>query len=183
MRALDPLMLAALEASVVVPAFLASLQFQSGIQYIWSGIGPLVYNSNTYLGVGSLGGIGTINEGTEVQAAGTALTLSGIDPALYSACMDDIQLGAPAQIWFACLNNGQIIGTPYLLFSGQVDKPHISTGATTITVSLALENRLANLQRASARLWTAADQNKDNPTDSAFNWVEILNDISLRWGD
>jgi hypothetical protein len=74
---------------------------------------------------------------------------------------------------------------PTLNDGGQlaVDKPHISTGATTITVSLALENRLANLQRASARLWTAADQNIEYPTDSAFNWVEVLNDISLRWGD
>lgn len=182
MRVLDPLMLAALQASVVVPAFLVSLQFKSGPQYIWSGVGPLVYNSNTYLGVGSLGGVGTISEGTEVQADGTALTLSGIDPALYSACLTDIQLGAPAQVWFACMSNGQIIGTPYLLFSGQVDKPHITTGANTITISLALENRLANLQRASARLWTAADQNMEYPTDSAFNFVEILNDMALRWG-
>ena len=183
MRALDPLMQSALLAGVLVPAFLAQLTFASSTEYVWTGYGPLTYGGNTYQGIGSLAGLGSIKEGTTVQADGTTVSLSGIDPTLYGECMSDIQLGAPATIWFALLNNGQVIGTPYRLFQGLVDKPTVTTGADTITISLALENKLVNLQRPSARRYTAADQHMKYSDDTAFNWVEVLNDIALRWGD
>lgn len=182
MRALDPLMIAALQTGVIVPALLAELTFRSSIQHAWTGYGPLTWNGHTYLGVGSLAGMGTISEGMEVRADGTSVSLSGIDPTLYAASMDDIQLGASATIWFALLSGGVFIGTPYTLFKGQVDKPSVSTGADSITISLALENRLTNLQHATNRRYTAADQHILYPTDTAFNWVELLNDLALRWG-
>jgi hypothetical protein len=181
-RNLDSTLLAALTAGVVHPALLVQLTFRTGTHYIWTGIGPLVSNGQTFTGVGSLGNMGAISEGTSVQADGTTLSLSGIDPVLYAECMTDIQLGAPAKIWLTVLNQGVMVGAPYLLFSGLVDKPSVTTGSTSITVSLALENRLINLQRPSARRYTAADQHIKYPDDTAFNWVEMLNDIALVWG-
>ena len=50
-----------------------------------------------------------------------------------------------------------------------------------MTIALKLENRLVNLQRANMRRYTAADQNLYYPGDTAFNWVEILNDQALKW--
>lgn len=175
-------MQAALDAGVIVPAIMAQITFRTGTQYIWSGIGDLVYDAHTFQGVGSLGTIGVIAEGTEVKADGTTVELSGIDPTLYNDCLDEIQLGAPAKVWFALLSEGVVIGAPYLLFAGQVDKPTFSTGPDAITISLALENKLTNLQRASARRYTAADQHILYPDDIAFNWVELLSDMALVWG-
>lgn len=106
MRQLDPNMQAALSAGVIVPALLCQLTFTSGTQYIWSGIGDLVWNGNTYTGVGTLGSVGAITEGTTVRANGTTVTLSGIDATLYGDCMSDIQLGATAKLWFALLSPG-----------------------------------------------------------------------------
>lgn len=181
-RSLDPLIQEGLASGLISPAILAQFTFRSGVQYVWSGIGNLVYNAQTFVGVGSLGGLGVVTEGTDVEAQGTTVSLSGIDPTLYAECMTDIQLGAPAKIWFALLSNGVLLGAPYLLFSGIVDKPTVSTGADSINISLALENRLTNLQRATQRRYTAADQHIKYPDDTAFNWVEILNDQALVWG-
>jgi hypothetical protein len=175
-------MLASLTSSAIRPGFLASLTFHTGAQYVWSGAGNLVYNGNTYRGVGSLGRIGTIDEGTDVRAAGTTVTLSAIDPALLSECLSDIQLGAPAAIYFALFDtNLALIGTPYPLFVGTVDQPVIQIGPTEMTISLKLENKLVNLQRANMRRYTAADQRRYYPNDTAFNWVELLNDMALKW--
>ena len=181
-RDLDPNLQAAIGAGVIVPCIMANLGFRSSTQYVWTGYGPLTYNANTYKGVGSLAGLGAITEGIAVRADGTSVSLSGIDPTLYSACMDDIQLGAPADIFLALLTQGAIIGQPYKLFSGQIDKPSVSPGPDAITVSLALESRLTNLQRPNARRYTQVDQRRYYPTDTAFRWVEILADIALRWG-
>jgi len=176
-------LLPTLASSFFRPAFLVMLTLRSSTQYMWSGVGPLVYSGNTYLGIGSLGQMGPISEGVEVKAEGTSLTLSGIDPALLNDCLTDIKVGAPAKIWFTALNvANHIIGTPYLLFSGQVDKPSITTGVETISISLALETRMFNLQRATQRRYTSADQRVLYPDDTGFNSVESLSDVALRWG-
>lgn len=182
MRTIDPAMKAALAAGVIVPAFLADLTFVTGTQYVWSGVGPLLWNGNTYQGVGSLGSIGTITEGTSVQANGTTVTLSGIDATLYGDCMEDIQLGASAKLRFALLSQGAIIGMPQLIFSGQVDQPTVSEGGDTISITLALETRMMNLQRPRMVRYTSADQRLKYPTDNSMQYIEQLNDIALIWG-
>ena len=113
---------------------------------------------------------------------GTSLSLSGIDSALYAECLTDIQLGAPAVVWIVFLSQGAVIGTPYRQFSGQVDKPSVNVAGESITISLALENRLTNLQRPSSRRYTSTDQRIKYPDDTGFVWVEPLNDIALIWG-
>jgi hypothetical protein len=175
-------MLASLISSPIRPGFLAMLTFRTVTEYVWSGLGNLVYGGNTYRGVGSLGRIGSISEATEVRAIGTSVTLSAIDPALLAECLNDIQLGAPAKIYFALFDEAlNIIGSPYPLFVGTVDQPVIQIGIDQMAITLKLENKLANLQRANMRRYTAADQGLKHPTDTAFNWVEILNDLALKW--
>ena len=182
-RALDPAMAAALSNGIIVPAILMMLQFRTGTRWIWNGIGDFVYNAQTYKGVGSLGKIGAISEGTELKADGVTVMLSGIDPILQAECMADIQLGAPAKIWFALFQNGaSLIGSPYLLFSGTVDQPTVTISPEAIGISLQLENKFIDLQRATQRRYTSADQRLRYPDDTAFSWVETLNDQALLWG-
>lgn len=181
-RNLDPAMAAGLQAGVIVPAFLAQITFRSETSYIWTGYGPLVYGGNTYLGVGALAGLGDVTEGVEVRADGTSVSLSGIDPSLYGECMADIQVGAPAYVWFALLGQGQVIGQPYMIFGGCVDKPVVSTGPEEIAITLALESRVSNLQRANCQTYSSADQRVKYPDDTGFSWVEQQNDAAWNWG-
>jgi len=98
-----------------------------------------------------------------------------------TAAMQDVEIGAPATIWFGLIQNGQLIGT-YQIFKGLVDQPSISIDTETVSITLALENRLTDLQRGNGRRYTSADQNLYYPDDTGFTWVEILNDQALRWG-
>jgi len=183
MRDLDPALASALSNGIIMPAILCMLTFASGTKYVWSGVGNLVYETQTYTGVGSLGTLGSINEGIEVKADGTTVKLSGIDPVLQAECMADIQLGAPAKIWFALFTQeGALIGAPYLIFSGSVDRPIVTVSPGEIAITLSLENKLIDLQRANQRRYTSADQRIAYPTDIGFAWVEILNDQALIWG-
>lgn len=422
-RNLDPSLQAALPNGLISPAVLAALTFKSGIMYAWSGVGDLVYAGNTYKGVGMLGKVSPVQEGTDVKADGMTVMLSGIQLAalvnnpppagltppttppagtyiawaaptrasavegpgggttatlsggrvvldyisglgeqsaeaiwsgfippslpadavitgIYPVCvassvvsgipgilgssfglpggtfssaqfsgislgtteaaitsasvnvsltggengvqqtvnvtavalaiyytsasnavsalneaLADIQLGAPAKIYFALLSTGNgtlavtgsttsgsnsvpvsstagiavgmsisgagipggttvtavgsgtltlsanatatatgvaltvgpvpygtVLGAPYLIFSGQIDQPTVDIDTETISITLALENRLTNLARPSSRRYTAADQHIAYPDDIGFNWVEALNDIAERWG-
>lgn len=180
-RNADSGLLAAFASGLLVPAIFAQLGFRSGMQYVWSGIGPIVVDAQTYTGVGSLAQLGAIAEGTDVQASGTTVTLSGIDPTLLSECMTDIKSGAEAKIWIGAFAGLTLIAR-YLMFDGIVDKPTVTESDQTISITLALESRLLDLGRATQRRYTAADQNNVFPTDMAFNWVEILNDAAFNWG-
>lgn len=182
-RSVDSTLSAALVAEEIYPAILADLTFRSGPQYVWTGVGDLVWSGNTYSGVGSLGYCSGVPEGVSVQAQGTTVSLSGIDSTLLNDCLTDIQIGAAATLWIGALQNGAIVGTPYKWFSGTVDKAPIRTGPKTMTIALSLETRMSLLQRGSNRRYTAADQRRKYPTDTAFDWVEILNDVALRWGN
>jgi len=144
----------------------------------------LSYGGNNYVGTGALGTIGGLSEGTGVQADGTTVSLSGIDPVYLAEAMTDIQLGAPAEIFFGAVNpvTGALQGVPYRIFRGVVDQPTIDVDQSTVSITLALENRMLDLQRAQCQRYTATDQRLHYPTDMAFDWVEILSDIALREG-
>jgi hypothetical protein len=184
-RNIDPVLLAALSAGFVQPVHLVQVTFRSKTCYIWSGVGGLLWNGNVFLGVGSLGAVGDYMEGVDLRADGSGLTLSGIDPVWLGEALDDVWLGAPAYRWLGAVQPGTrtLIGTPYLLFSGQVDKPTVTTGPEKVSITLPLETRLINGARPNGRLYTANDQHSNGyPDDTGFNWVESLNCIALGWG-
>ncbi|RZU39324.1 hypothetical protein [Edaphobacter modestus] len=182
-RQIDPSMYSALQTGTIIPFFIAELAFKTSVQRVWSGVGNLTVDGQLFVGVGSFAQVGTIQEGTNVEAYGTTLTLSGIDPVLLEESLVDVQPGAQAIIWFGLMNQaGNVIGTPYQIFSGTMDQPSVSVGPDSITITLALENRMIDLSRASNRRYTSADQRIQYPTDSGFSWVEVLNDQALIWG-
>ena len=175
-------MLDQIETNFIRPAFLADITFASMNVHCWTGAGNITYNGNTYLGVGSFGSVGRIIDGSDVQAYGTTLQLSGIDTTFLSESMTDIQLGAPIAISFALLDsNANVMGNAYPLVIGTVDQPAIKIGTSTCSITLAVENKLSNLQRANMRRYTAADQQLYYPGDTLFNAVEYLNDLALIW--
>lgn len=181
-RQLDSSMATALASGSIQPFFMAQLSFKTSQQWIWTGVGNLVWNSQTFIGVGSFAKLGTITEGTDVHAYGTTVTLSGIDPVLLGDCLTEVVPGAQATLWFGCMTNGVIVGSPYLIFKGTMDRPTISMGTDTASVTLALETKLLDLSRASNRRYTQAEQRNRYPTDTAFAGVEILNDQAINWG-
>ncbi len=180
-RNLSTQMIQAITSNEVVPCILVDLTLTTGVTHIWSGVGSISYNGNTYAGVGSLGSIGDVTEGVDVKAEGTSITLSGIDPSLMQDSLNDIQLGAPVTLWFAIFENGAITAAQ-VLYTGTVDRPVIPVSPESISITLALENRMLNLQRPSNRRYTSSDQRYLYPDDIGFHWVELLSDMALRWG-
>ncbi len=186
-RNVDPALMAALTAANVWLAVLGLFRFRSGTEYVWTGPGPLVWQGNTFKGVGSLGRVGDVTDSGTEEARGTTVELSGLDAAWLSDVQTEIRQGAPAKLWLAALTPELgIIGTPYMFFRGGLDKARVEIlpptldGQGTSRITLNLETRLINHGRPNARRYTSADQNANGyPTDSFFDWVEQLNDLAL----
>jgi hypothetical protein len=165
------------------PIVLVQAQFTSGTIYVWSGIGTLSWNGHPWLGVGTLGSISTLSEGTEVEAQGIAIGLSGIPSDLILQILGECRPNAPVKVWLGAVDSaGAVIVDPYQSFSGRMDVPEIQEGAETCSVSIHVENRLIDLGRARERRWTHEDQKIDYPTDLGFEYVASLQEWNGLWG-
>src|ERR1035441_8735896 len=71
MRAMSSAMLAAITSPGIQPAFFVMATFATGPVYLWSGIGSIFWNGQTWLGVGTLGSISVAEEGSTVEAKGS----------------------------------------------------------------------------------------------------------------
>ena len=61
---------------------MAELDYPSAPVYVHSGVGEIFFGGHTFLGVGQLGKMSSLEETSELQTFGFQLTLSGVDNAL-----------------------------------------------------------------------------------------------------
>jgi hypothetical protein len=188
-------MAAALSASQVRMALFAALQFGDNTIYVWSGLGNMTWNGMTFQGVGSLGMIEGLSEGSTVEAKGVKLSLSGIPSALVSEVLFEVRVLRTAQIWLALYDaNLSLIADPLLSYQGRMDQPEIVDDAEHCTVTINLENVLVDLNRAVNRRYTDVDQQLDladtltrlglasTTIDTGFTHVAGLQEQITFWG-
>ena len=183
-RDLTASMESAVIADVVRPILIAEIQTASGYVRVWNGVGDLSWNSQTWQGVGTFGGVSPVQETTELQATGVNFQLSGIPSALISTALADIRWGRSATLWIGAFNTstGALIADPYQIFSGLTDVPAIEEGADTATISISAESRLIDLDRPRVRRYTHEDQQLVDATDLGFEYVPYFQAAEVTWG-
>ena len=166
----------------VRPFFLVSCQFADQTYYLWTGVGDLVWNGQTWKGVGTLGNISAIAETTTVEAQGIALGLSGIPSDLLNESMSEMQAGGIAQVYLGFLDpSGNVIADPIPAYIGLLDEPAIDVDTGTTTLTFAVENRLSDLNRSRGGRYTDQDQRSRYPNDGSLRWVQYLQDQHFNW--
>ena len=174
---------AALDASVLRPAIFVSMAFANETLHLWSGTGTVTWNGISWSGVGTLGSIASVEEGSTVQARGTVLTLSGIDPQLLGDSLSDLQQGLPVTVWLALFDSTPaIIANPVIVFQGRMDQPTITMDGTTATIQINCESRLIDMNVPAERRYTNEDQQRDYPNDRGFEFVNAIQEMTLYWG-
>jgi len=103
-RLMTPALLAAFLSPGFNPVFFIQAQFNSGTVYIWSGYGPIVWNGQTWTGLGNLVSLGTVEDAATIEARPISFSVSGFDPALLPDCLGEVTLGAPVTIWIGALS-------------------------------------------------------------------------------
>lgn len=180
-------MTAALEAALIArdvrPALFFEGEFASGAIRFWTGMGAITWNSQTWDGLGNLIGFQGVDEGSEVIARGTSISLSGVPTAMVSAAITDAQQGLPGRIWVGLLAaDGTIIVDPVEVFVGRLDVPTVADGQDTCTVSITYESRLIDLNTPRELRYTDQSQQQLYPGDRGFEYVTTIQDVEIVWG-
>jgi hypothetical protein len=194
-RTLTSQMISALTAPVVRTAIFAELQMSNETLYLWSGLGPMTWNGMTFQGVGTLGKVQGISEDTTVEAKGVKISLSGIPSNMIGEALNNVRLMQAVNLWLMCFDTGgALISSPVISFSGLMDKTSIDDDGSTSTITINVENVLADLNRPVARHYTQADQQLDlaltlqrlglpaNTVDTGFSHVNVIQELTVFWG-
>lgn len=181
-RTLTTAMKTAIAANCIFPAIFLDATFRTGPVYLWTGIGSITWNSHTYLGLGTLGGITPIEEGSTVSARNVTLTLSGIDPTWLSHVLTEFQINSPVIIRLGLFSGGSLVTDPVIAWAGKMDQPSIDVSAETAILSISCENRMLGLNQSNVRRYTNDDQQLDHPGDTAFAGVMGIQERTIYFG-
>lgn len=182
-RVLSTEMQAVASADLVRPIYLMKAEFDAGDVNLWSGIGSLTFDGDTYLGAGDLLSISQISESAELTASGISITLAGVKQSLLTIARDEPYQGRVITLYLGALNDsGDIISSPVVLFSGFMDVMNISDSGETSSIVISAENKLIAFDRASVRRYTAEDQKIDYPNDKGFEFVAKIQEKEIIWG-
>lgn len=169
-------------APVVRPISLARLDFPGAVLAAHSGVGQIAWGGDTYWGVGSFGAVSSVRDAVGTQPSGVQLTLSGIPVDLVAKCLGEHYQGRDARLYLALLDAGhQLILDPVLVFRGRMDVPDIRMGETA-TITMHVENRLADWKRPRVRRYSHEDQQELYPGDMGLQFVTQMVEKTIVWG-
>ncbi len=190
---------------VVYPFFATELRFDGNNTIrMWTGQGTLVLSDGTeWVGLGQLLNISAIEETSEMSVKGATITLSGIPQTLLSLALAEPYQGRVCNIYFGTFSQGNLLqeSSSYILlqdgsrinlettdkgfnelFSGYMDQMNIEESSDTCTISLAVENKLVDLERARTARFTSGYQKSIYAGDLGLDFIEDLQDKSIVWG-
>lgn len=183
-RVMTSAMLSAIQSGILRPAYFVSMTFRSGVANIWTGFGPITWNSITWQGQGKLLSISAIEEGSTVAARGISIGLSGIPTDMLTDAISDFKIAAPVLVYFGLFDAaGALIADPVQAWGGRMDKPKVRWTGPTATIDIACETKFIEMNTAVDRRRTHDDQQLDHPGDLVFSFVAGLQEKPINWGN
>lgn len=161
---------------------LAEIEHPDGTAHVWSGIGSLDYNGETWRGAGVLGTISPITHTSTVIVQEIQFTLVGTDTETMAGLSDDVR-NRSGKVWLACLDvYGNIVPDPYLIVDSSLDfqSMKISEEGQNI-LQITARTGFHAMDRALDDRWTPEDQKTVYPDDSGLDLISALQNQSLIW--
>lgn len=186
-----------LTKTVVRPAVFVKLEFDGPWNdvNVWSGVGPITFDGAIFTGIGSLGGISSYTETTELKATGMSFSLSGIPSSQISLALGENYQQRRATMWIGFFDDTispGLLDDPIIIFRGRMDTMEISRGSETSIVQINAESIFIALERAPMRRYLGEDHNMDSMApssltgftvyDKGFDQVPNIQDYKAYWG-
>lgn len=171
------------EGTHVHPVILCRIDFTPTPIYTHTGLGTISFESNDYLGVGTLGGLSGLSETENLVPSPITLSLSGIDDTLFGEAIDAGNYGDRVFLHIAYRNDdGSLVGTPWNFYKGRIESTNSTRGREGNTVSIVAQHVLSILSKRIGSKFTDEAQQKKYPGDLGLQYVEQNIGLSLTWG-
>jgi hypothetical protein len=172
-------------------ALLFFADYEDDPVYVWTGIGDLEHNGNTYLGVGDLGNISSIIEDSKLKDVRYSATLSSIPqgsiPDIISAVTDGNPTGRDFTIDLAFFTpDVQLVGvlplTAGFMDGSQINESPTEDGGFIGSITQNLASDATRLSKRKFIRQTNQAQQQLFPSDLGFEFVSDTNMGEIYWG-
>lgn len=177
-RSIPAGLMTALTQSVIEPFYAIEMIFDTMSVRFWTGIGDRTIEGNVYTGAGGLLSISDLEEIGDLSAKSASVTLSGISTDIVALALVEPYQRRPCRILFGVVASSDVIE----MFSGKMNTMTIEDAPDSATVTLTIESRLIELQRAKTRRYNHESHISRYPGDTFFATVADLQDRQVTWG-
>ena len=144
----------------------------------WSGYGERTIEGETYFGAGQLISIEGVSEAADLAAKGLTVSLSGLPSSIVSAALQEPYQRRVCRVYFGDASVSDVIN----VFSGRLNKMSIEDSADAATISVLVDSKLVEADKASNRRYTSESQKSRHSNDTFFDYVSALQDAEVVWG-
>lgn len=181
-RGLSGVLLSKFNEDHIVSLLLVKLEFQSGTQYYSTGATSVLFEGNTYTGVGDFGHIEPVEEDKGIKMKGIRISLQGVDTTVIDLALNEAVQGRPAVVYLCVYDyDTASIVEGFELFSGYMDTVQMSRGEKG-TLSLTVESIMTQFDLPNVRRFTSEDHKERYPTDKFFDVMSQSNEARIIWG-
>lgn len=165
------------EKPVTRTVYFVQFDFATAPVYLCSANITIPWNGHDWLGLGSIGGIGTLDESEGVQARSLNFTLNVAQSSYLSLAIGSVAeyRGLAATMYYCPLDeNFLLVGTPQKCWGGMMDIMAIGIDKDAGSITLKCETSAYGLKRRPALRINAAQQKKKYPADTGFDLLVDL---------
>lgn len=144
----------------------------------FTGYGTRTINDEDYTGTGTLIKISPAEEVSDLSARATTITLSSIPANIIELALLEPYQRRKCRIYFGLLDQSDAIE----IFSGSLNKMSIEDAAETGTISVLVDSKLVELEKASNWRYTSVSHKSRHAGDTFFDFVTAIQDAEIRWG-
>ena len=147
----------------------------------------ITIGSTTYYGAGDVLSISAVEESHELRTSGITITISGLDSSILSHALNTnyqnkgltIRLGLMSKTSNALLASSD---EPPIIFRGRMEVMTVTDDGNSCSISVGVQNRLSDFERASESRYTDEEQRSRVSTDFSLEHVQLIQNRVLEWG-
>lgn len=174
-------LLSAMEQPNVALVLAAEIDFPSGVTRVHTGTGTVVINGQTFLGVGTLGDVGSVTEENSTSSSTMSMALSGLDMSLVGETLNEEVIGCNVVCYLAVMNNQGVVTGANVLFEGFITDTSLQAGQQN-ALSYVIANVFERWSQGLPDRYTDESQQRLYPGDRFFRYVAQMAERSIFWG-
>lgn len=177
-RTIPSALITALSQPEIHPYLAVEFNFDSGPVRLWTGYEDRTIGVDTYTGAGNLLSINGFDEVNDLSAKSVTITLTGIASSIISIALTEPYQRRSCTVYLGTTDTS----IPIEVFSGFMNIMTIEDSGETSDISVVVESKLIELEKASDRRYNEENHAARFPNDSFFSYVTRLQDEKVVWG-
>lgn len=174
-------LLDAMEQTNVSLVLAAEIDFPSGVTRVHTGTGVVVINGQTFLGVGTLGDVGSVTEENSTSSSTMSMALSGLDMSLVGETLNEEVIGRNVVCYIAVMNEQGNVIAANILFEGFITDTALQAGQQN-ALSYVISNVFERWSQGLPDRYTDESQQRLYPGDRFFRYIAQMAERSIFWG-